>query len=127
MALLSSIFFLSIVTIVSSKSLHVKDPIFGQPEQIHISYGRMLKKLLNQTSLDDVFIFLEDPSLMVVTWVTMNDINETVVEYGQNGILDKRATGWVSVFQDSGSETRQEYIHRVVLQDLKPGQQYCMI
>jgi hypothetical protein len=64
---------------------------------------------------------------MIVTWVTLNDINETVVEYGQNGILNQRATGWVSIFQDSGSEKRQEYIHRVVLRDLRPGQRYCMI
>ena len=64
---------------------------------------------------------------MVVTWVTMNYFNQSVVEYGQNAILDKRATGWVSVFQDSGSEQRKEYIHRVVLQGLQPGQRYCMI
>lgn len=62
---------------------------------------------------------------MIITWITLNPINETVVEYGQNAILDKRATGWVSIFQDSGSEKRKEYIHRVVLQDLIPGQQYC--
>jgi hypothetical protein len=105
MALLSSILLLSIVTIVSSKSLYLGDPIFGQPEQIHISYG-------------------QDPSLMIVTWVTLNLIDKTVVEYGQNGILDQRMTGWVSTFQDSGSEQRREYIHRVVLRDLKPGQRY---
>jgi hypothetical protein len=64
---------------------------------------------------------------MIVTWVTLNLIDKTVVEYGQNGILDQRMTGWVSTFQDSGSEQRREYIHRVVLRDLKPGQRYCMI
>ena len=73
------------------------------------------------------FLSLEDPSLMVVTWVTMNAINVSAVEYGENGILDQRATGWARIFQDSGSENRKEYIHRVVLRDLKPGQRYCMI
>lgn len=64
---------------------------------------------------------------MVVTWVTMNDITESVVEYGPDETFGLRATGNVSVFQDSGTEKRREYIHRVVLQNLKPGQRYCMI
>jgi hypothetical protein len=63
---------------------------------------------------------------MIVTWVTLNPINESVVEYGQN-MFDQRATGSVSVFLDGGTEKRQEYIHRVVLRELKPGQKYCMI
>jgi hypothetical protein len=42
-------------------------------------------------------------------------------------MLDQRAIGSVSIFQDSGTEKRREYIHRVVLPDLQPGQKYCMI
>jgi hypothetical protein len=64
---------------------------------------------------------------MIVTWVTLNPINDSVVEYGENDMFDQRATGYVSIFQDSGSEKRREYIHRVVLRDLKPGHRYCMI
>ena len=62
---------------------------------------------------------------MIVTWVTLNEVNDSVVEYGQLDSLDRRATGYVSVFQDSGSEKRREYIHRVVLRELLPGQHYC--
>jgi hypothetical protein len=63
---------------------------------------------------------------MIVTWVTLNPINESIVEYGQDDMFDKRATGSVSVFQDLGPEFRTEYIHRVVLHHLIPGQKYCM-
>lgn len=63
---------------------------------------------------------------MIVTWVTLNEVNDSIVEYGQVGMLDKRTMGTVSVFQDDGSEQRREYIHRVILQDLIPGQKYCM-
>jgi hypothetical protein len=62
---------------------------------------------------------------MIVTWVTLNEVNDSIVEYGQLDMFDKRATGSVSIFQDSGSEQRCEYIHRVVLRDLIPGQKYC--
>ncbi|CAF4821399.1 unnamed protein product, partial [Rotaria magnacalcarata] len=105
MALLHGTLLFTILSIVSSRSILTDDPIFGQPEQIHISYGR-------------------DPTLMIVTWVTLNQINESVVEYGQDDMFDLRATGNVSIFQDSGSEKRREYIHRVVLNNLKPGQRY---
>ncbi len=70
-------------------------------------------------------INLVDPSLMIVTWVTLNEVNDSIVEYGQLDMFDKRAIGSVSIFQDSGSEQRREYIHRVVLSDLMPGQKYC--
>ncbi|CAF1640020.1 unnamed protein product [Adineta ricciae] len=105
MAHLSGIFLLLFLTAVASKSISYDDPVFGQPEQIHISYGL-------------------DPSLMVVTWITMNPVNDSIVEYGENGVLNQRATGNVSIFQDSGTEKRREYVHRVVLRNLQPGHRY---
>jgi len=105
MVALNSFFLLVLTHLVSSRSIFINDPYYGQPEQIHISYGL-------------------DPSLMIVTWVTLNEVNDSVVEYGQMDTLENRATGWVSVFQDSGNEQRREYIHRVVLQDLLPGRRY---
>jgi hypothetical protein len=63
---------------------------------------------------------------MIVTWVTLNPINESIVEYGKDDLFDQRTVGFVSVFQDSGTEKRREYIHRVVLRNLKPGQKYCI-
>jgi hypothetical protein len=62
---------------------------------------------------------------MIVTWVTLNEVNDSIVEYGQIHIFEKRANGSVSVFQDSGTEQRREFIHRVVLNNLIPGQKYC--
>ncbi len=62
---------------------------------------------------------------MIVTWITLNEVNDSIVEYGQFDTLDQRAIGSVSIFQDGGSEQRQEYIHRVILRDLIPGQKYC--
>ena len=76
-------------------------------------------------SLDIHHCLSVDPSLMVVTWVTLNQINDSVVEYSTDTSLNSRATGTVSVFQDSGSEKRREYVHRVVLRNLTPGQKYC--
>ena len=67
-----------------------------------------------------------DPSLMIITWVTLNEVNDSIVEYGLDETFNQRATGFVSVFQDSGTEKRREYIHRVVLRDLIPDQRYCM-
>ncbi|KAK8760786.1 hypothetical protein V5799_027945 [Amblyomma americanum] len=57
---------------------------------------------------------------MVVTWTTFDPTNESVVEFGENG-LDRRATGYSSKFYDGGSERRLIFIHRVVLEDLRPG------
>ncbi|CAF2143723.1 unnamed protein product [Rotaria magnacalcarata] len=105
MALLSGVLLVTFCNIVLSRTILFDDPIYGQPEQIHLSYGL-------------------DPTLMVVTWVTLNEINDSVVEYGQLDMFDKRATGNVSIFQDGGTEQRREYIHRVVLYDLIPGQKY---
>ncbi|CAF2391579.1 unnamed protein product [Rotaria sp. Silwood2] len=105
MALLNGILLITIFTFVSSRSIFFNDPIFGQPEQIHLSYG-------------------SDPSLMIVTWVTLNEVNDSIVEYGQDEMFDQRATGSVSIFQDSGTERRREYIHRVVLRNLMPGHKY---
>ncbi|CAF0964712.1 unnamed protein product [Adineta steineri] len=105
MTLINGILLCFFFIIVSSKPISFNDPIFGQPEQIHISYGL-------------------DPSLMIVTWVTLNPINESIVEYGEDDMLSQRATGNVSIFQDDGTEKRLEYIHRVVLRDLRPGQRY---
>jgi hypothetical protein len=105
MALLSSVLLLSIFGLGLSRSIASNDPIYGQPEQIHLSYGL-------------------DPSLMIVTWITLNEVNDSIVEYGQFDTLDQRAIGSVSIFQDGGSEQRQEYIHRVILRDLIPGQKY---
>ena len=62
---------------------------------------------------------------MIVTWITLNNIPDSIVEYSIDDALDQRVNGTVSIFQDGGSEARREYVHRVVLRNLIPGQKYC--
>ena len=100
---------------------------YGQPEQIHINYG-CLYFVLNQllkVYFHDYFLSLLKvlPNQMMITWVTLDLVNDSVVEYGQNSI-NKRANGTYKVFRDGGSEHRVMNIHRVLLEDLIPGQTY---
>jgi hypothetical protein len=60
---------------------------------------------------------------MMITWITLDLVNDSVVEYGLNGI-NKTAKGSYSVFKDGGSEHRVMNIHRVLLDDLIPGETY---
>lgn len=75
-----------------------------QPEQIHLSYGYF-------------------PSQMIFTWTTLDFVNQSNVEFGING-LDYLAYGTVKVFKNSWLFARETWIHRVVLNDLVPGQKY---
>lgn len=89
---------LLIVQIVSAHKIYV------QPEQIHINYGAT-------------------PDIMVITWVTMDPINETVVEYGVDK-LSMVQTGTADLYVDGGYERRKIMMHRVILTNLVPGQTY---
>lgn len=60
---------------------------------------------------------------MIVTWVTLDHVNESVVEYGV-GQVYKRKHGSNHVFTDGGKEKRTMIIHRVLLKDLIPGETY---
>ena len=60
---------------------------------------------------------------MIVTWVTLDYVNESVVEYGID-TLDKSASGVSVNFTDGGIERRKLNIHRVLINDLIPGQTY---
>ncbi|PSN47682.1 hypothetical protein C0J52_18687 [Blattella germanica] len=82
-----------------------------QPEQVHLAYG-------------------ENPYEIVVTWSTKNDTSETLVEYGINGFA-LQANGTSKLFVNihdhphrHHNNTREEYIHRVVLPNLTPGSKY---
>ncbi|XP_054165988.1 acid phosphatase type 7-like [Oppia nitens] len=79
--------------------------IYSQPQQIHLSLG---------PSKSDI----------IVTWVTFNQTESSLVKFG-NCQLDKWALpGSATLFTDSGPEKRQMYIHRVIINDLKPGVKY---
>ena len=60
---------------------------------------------------------------LTVTWVTLDYVNESIVEYGINDFKNV-ATGVSEIFIDGGSEKRKINIHRVILNDLKPDQTY---
>lgn len=82
----------------------VKCSLNWQPEQIHLSYGAT-------------------PDRMIVTWVTMDPVSSSAVEYGQDK-LDKIEYGTQDLFTDGGFEKRKMTIHRVLLSNLTPGQTY---
>lgn len=77
-----------------------------QPEQVHISYGAK-------------------PSQMIITWVTQDFVNETVVEYGHE-FFEQKAVGTGKIFQNKNSDwtNREITIHSVLLDGLIPGQFY---
>lgn len=82
-------------------------PIQRQPEQVHLSYPGI-------------------PGSMLVTWTTVNETEDSVVEYGVWGgkLFELSAKGQATLFEDGGFEKRQMFIHRVMLTDLKPGISY---
>ncbi|XP_072929526.1 acid phosphatase type 7 isoform X2 [Epargyreus clarus] len=77
---------------------------YCQPEQIHIAFG---------SKSNDI----------VVTWSTFNDTQESRVQYGV-GVMDKEAVGTSSLFTDGGHQHRSQWIHRVLLPDLKFDTKY---
>lgn len=63
----------------------------------------------------------------MISWSTREATNQSIVIYeslGNNGSHHGRAIGQEQRFQDGGSLKRVQYIHRVILRDLQPGQRY---
>lgn len=83
---------------VVSKILHY------QPQAVHLALG-------------------DDSTQMVVTWSTIDDPGESIVEYGINGFA-LTETGNSKKFVDGGSKKRTQYIHKVVIRDLQPNSKY---
>ncbi|KAK7104144.1 hypothetical protein V1264_018908 [Littorina saxatilis] len=82
--------------------------VFYQPEQVHIAYGDP-----------------DDPSQMFVVWSTANDTTTSMVRYFAMGSSKVMITEGVSrKFTDGGELRRVQYIHRVKLTGLTPGQKY---
>lgn len=82
-------------------------PTYTQPEQIHIAYAGE-----------------DDPTQMYVVWSTMNDTATSVVRYFTPGAQTLIANGYSRRFEDGGSLHRVQYIHRVKITGLIPGQKY---
>ena len=69
------------------------------------------------------FVSLDGPLQMVVTWVTFNS-TPSVVEYGTDD-LSLIEYGNTTKFDDKNDTGRVWYMHRVILDNLKPGMRYC--
>ena len=68
----------------------------------------------------------EDPTTqMMITWSTLDNPNGTIVEFGRKHLAERRACGNVTEFVDKGTLRLKQYIHRVLLTDLVPGETYC--
>ena len=73
-----------------------------------------------------ICLISDDPSAMVVTWMTMSQVNESIVEYGEM-VLDHVAKGNVTKFINYGKHGltwRTTWVHRAVMTELKPGKRY---
>ncbi|XP_026849908.1 acid phosphatase type 7 isoform X4 [Drosophila persimilis] len=77
-----------------------------QPEQVHLAFG--------ESVLD-----------MVVTWNTRDNTNESICEFGIEGLqrLAKAPQG-PTAFVDGGPKKATQYIHRVTLTNLEPNSTY---
>ncbi len=97
---------LVLVGILLQSSECAKEEEYFQPEQIHIAYGAK-------------------PSQMIITWTTLDYVNETVVEYGHE-FFEQTATGSAKIFVNKNTDwtNRQITIHSVLLDGLVPGQFY---
>ena len=62
---------------------------------------------------------------MTVTWVTLQPNEGSYAHYGINS-LNMTAKGFQEKFIDGGNESRVLYIHRVVMNELIPGNNYSL-
>ena len=72
-------------------------------------------------------LFLDEPSEMFITWSTLSETKGSVVEYGKSSISEFRASGNYTKFTDGGPKKLTQFIHRVILRDLEPGQEYSKL
>lgn len=56
----------------------------------------------------------------------MDATESTVAMYGIGG-LAHTATGTMTKFVDGGTAQHTQFIHRVLMSGLKPGNKYCML
>lgn len=95
--------FLSLILTVLTYNI-VSCHVSYQPEQVHLAYG-------------------ESATEIVVTWSTINDTKESVVEYGIGGFI-LTAVGSAKLFVDGGPEKNAQYIHKVTLPNLARSSKY---
>ena len=72
-----------------------------------------------------MYFAADGPNQMYVVWSTQSDTNQPMVIYKEFGTKTKLLSkGKTRKFTDGGIERRTQFIHRVKLMDLLPGQKY---
>ena len=75
-----------------------------------------------------IFAEPDDPGQMFVVWSTGNSTDNSTVLYRMVGAAKYMpANGYSRKFTDLGAERRTQYIHRVKLAGLTPGQKYGVL
>jgi len=71
-------------------------------------------------------MYVDDITEMFVTWSTIDSIAPlaATVEYGRESIDEGRANGTTVFFKAPGAMNLTQYIHRVTLTGLIPGETY---
>jgi len=82
--------------------------IYAKPEQIHLSYGTT-------------------PQQMIVTWSVHDQTNTSYILYGRAGRLITKVPANVTKRVDEGKSQWTQYIHKVVLDNLMPGEVYTYV
>lgn len=108
MALLVQIFLVSMAVSLVEPFGGYPPILRVQPQQIHIAYGKT-------------------PQEMMIMWSQLDQTEKNVVLYGVNGHLTQTKLGRSSNFTDGGSQHSTQYISRVLLEDLIPGEVYTYV
>lgn len=78
-----------------------------------------VKLLVNQCACAETVLDI------VVTWNTRDNTNESICEFGIDGLHQRvKATQMPTKFVDGGAKKATQYIHRVTLSHLKPNSTY---
>ncbi|KAL8619772.1 hypothetical protein ACOMHN_025858 [Nucella lapillus] len=99
---------LCVLLVVMAGGMGAYIPVDPQPQQVHIAYGDPT-----------------DPSQMWIVWSTVNATKNSIVRYYPLGSSKVKVAHGVSrMFTDGGVLRRSQFMHRVKLTSLTPGQKY---
>jgi len=82
--------------------------IYAKPEQIHLATGSTSQQ-------------------MIVTWSVHDQTNQSFILYGTDGKTNIRASANVTKRVDEGKSKNTQYISKVVLDNLEPGEVYTYV